>query len=211
MSYSYSSIKVYEECPFKYKLTRIDRKQEPSGEAAERGKRIHAEFESAIKDLALITPEMAHWVDKLTELREAQALCEYQFGINDKWEPCSFTDPNVWFRGIFDIAVVNGDTAHISDWKTGKERDYGDQLKVYATIMLIFQPEIHSVSLSIDYIDLKKSMPYPTVFRHQLSDLKEALAARIFKIQNDSLYSPKPSYGCRWCHFRKDNGGPCKW
>ena len=93
MSYSYSSIKVYEECPFKYKLTRIDRKQEPSGDAAERGKRIHAEFESAIKDLALITPEMEHWTDKLTELREAEALCEYQFGIDDKWQPCSFTDP----------------------------------------------------------------------------------------------------------------------
>ena len=25
----------------------------------------------------------------------------------------------------------------------------------------------------------------------------------------DEIFAPLPSYMCRWCHFRKDNGGPC--
>jgi hypothetical protein len=30
-------------------------------------------------------------------------------------------------------------------------------------------------------------------------------------LENDDIFAPKPSYGCRWCHFRKSNGGPCQW
>ena len=60
MSFSNSSIKTYEQCPFKYKLTRIDHLQEPAGEAADRGKRIHAEFENMLNGLGLITEDMGH-------------------------------------------------------------------------------------------------------------------------------------------------------
>ena len=40
MGHSNSSIKSYEQCPFKYKLTRIEHRQEPTGPAAERGTMI---------------------------------------------------------------------------------------------------------------------------------------------------------------------------
>ena len=50
MAFSHSSIITYEQCPFKYKLTRIDKLQEPSGDAAERGKLVHTLFEMALKE-----------------------------------------------------------------------------------------------------------------------------------------------------------------
>ena len=25
----------------------------------------------------------------------------------------------------------------------------------------------------------------------------------------DTLFAPRPGPYCRWCHFRKENGGPC--
>ena len=41
--FSNSSIKTYEQCPYKFKLTRVDGLVEPAGEAAERGKLIRSE------------------------------------------------------------------------------------------------------------------------------------------------------------------------
>ena len=47
-AYSNSSIKTYEQCPYKYKLTRIDKLKEPTGDAAVRGTNIHTVFEKAL-------------------------------------------------------------------------------------------------------------------------------------------------------------------
>jgi hypothetical protein len=27
---------------------------------------------------------------------------------------------------------------------------------------------------------------------------------------NDTIFAPKPGNACRWCHWKKSNGGPCK-
>jgi len=82
---------------------------------------------------------------------------------------------------------------------------------LYATVLLASYPEIDSVSTEVCYIDLKKRIQLKTYTREQLDELKEWLTSRITKIENDDVYAPKPDYGCRWCHFRKSNGGPCQW
>jgi hypothetical protein len=61
MSFSNSSIKLYETCPFKYKLQRIDGFQEPTGTAAERGKMIHAELEAALIALPVYSEVTEYW------------------------------------------------------------------------------------------------------------------------------------------------------
>ena len=67
MSYSYSAIKLYEQCPLKYKLTRIDHLVEPSGDAANRGKTIHAEIEAILKGgLNLLSDDIKHLEEKLS-------------------------------------------------------------------------------------------------------------------------------------------------
>ena len=64
MSFSNSSIKTYEQCPFKYKLTRIDGLSEPAGPAADRGKLIHAELENALIDLPVYSETTEYWEDR---------------------------------------------------------------------------------------------------------------------------------------------------
>lgn len=211
MGYSNSSIKSYEQCPYKYKLTRIEHRHEPSGPAAERGKLIHSELEHAITGLGMLPDSLGYWADYVKELTLKNAQCEVEFAITRNWIGCDFKDPEYWIRGIYDAVYHEGKKAHVLDWKSGKERDYVDQLKLYATIIMTCNPEIEKVSTEICYTDLQKRMPYETYQRSQLEGLKQWITDRVEKIENDDVFAPKPSYGCRWCHFRKENGGPCQW
>lgn len=212
MSFSNSSIKAYEQCPFKYKLTRINRLQEPAGDAANRGKEVHEKFEKALIGLHLpIEDAFAYWNPYLAELRQKQARPEVELGVDREWGPCGFSEAKVWLRGVMDVIYQDGTSIHVLDWKTGKERDYADQLKLYATLLFATHPDIDRVTMEICYIDICKQQSYGEVSRNTFDELKTWVTDRITKIENDDVFAPKPSYGCKWCHFRKSNGGPCKW
>jgi len=211
MKHSYSSIKSYETCPFKYKLTRIEHLKEPSGPDAERGVAIHSEFENAILALPLLDSSRSWWLDYIDELKAKKAMPEYKFAITKNGSACDYASDNAVFRGIIDVLCINDKTATVSDWKTGKERDYSDQLKVYATVVFLIFPYVDKVITQIDYIDHNKHVPGVVFTRDQLPALCTDLDFRIETIVNDDIYAPNPNANCRWCHFRKDNGGPCKW
>lgn len=210
MAYSNSSIKTYEQCPYKYKLTRIDKLSEPAGDAAKRGTAIHTVFEKALA-LPTLPVEFSYWQPYITELIAKHAGSEVHFAITKDWQVCGFNDSVAWLRGIYDSLYVDGSKSHVLDWKTGKERDYGEQLKLYALVILVSYPEVEEVSTEVCYIDLQKRAPGPTFKRSQLGELKDWLTGRVSKIENDDIFAPKPDYGCRWCYFRKSNGGPCQW
>ena len=193
MAYSNSSIKTYEQCPYKYKLTRIEHRQEPAGDAAERGKNIHYEFEQALLALPMLAPERSYWYIYINELRERGTKSEIEFAVTKDWQPCDFKAPEAWVRGIYDAVYFDGARAHVLDWKTGKERDYGDQLKLYATIILASHPEVMTVTSEICYIDLNKQTPYPEFTRADLPKLQEWLADRVGKLEKDDIFAPKPS------------------
>ena len=78
---SHSSIKVYEDCPYKYRLTRIDGLKEPTGDAAQRGKDIHTIFEMAIDLQQTLDGTYEYWNDYIAELITKGAKSEVQFAI----------------------------------------------------------------------------------------------------------------------------------
>lgn len=210
-SFSHSSIKTYEDCPLKYKLTRIDKLQEPTGDAAQRGKDIHTEFENALDLQQKLGDAFTYWDDYIAELILKGAKSEVQFAITKDWARTDFLAANAWLRGIYDVLWIDGSSAHVLDWKTGKERDYGDQLQLYATIIMSEHPDVDVVTTEICYIDANKRKNSETFTRNDHAKLKQWVTWRIAKIEKDDIYAPKPSNNCRWCHFRKNNGGPCQW
>ena len=211
MSFSNSSIKLYETCPFKYKLQRIDGFQEPTGTAAERGKMIHAELETALIALPVYSEVTEYWEPFINELKAMGAKPEVELGFTKDWVPCAFTANEVWLRGVLDVLSLNNNIAYVADWKTGKERDYEEQVKLYAAMVMGTYPEIDEVKLEILYVDLKKKVSYGSIKRTDFEGLRDWITSRVLKIEADDIYAPKPSFNCKWCHFRKDNGGPCRW
>ena len=212
MAHSYSSIKMYEQCPAKYKFTRIDKLSEPTGPAAERGKVIHAEIEAVLKgQLELVCAELEYLLPRMDEWKAKNAESEMEFAVDSHWNTVAFNDSSAMFRGVIDLYYELGDTAIVLDFKTGKERDYLDQVRVYAAVVLATKPHIQRVIPQIEFIDLQKSTEYITYSREDLDHMKADIQGRLNIIAHDKFFAANPSGLCRFCHFRKDNGGPCKW
>jgi len=212
MAHSYSSIKMYEQCPAKYKFTRIDKLSEPTGPAAERGKVIHAEIEAVLKgQLELVCAELEYLLPRMDEWKAKNAESEMEFAVDSHWNTVAFNDSSAMFRGVIDLYYELGDTAIVLDFKTGKERDYLDQVRVYATVVLATKPHIARVIPMIEFIDLQKSTEYMTFYRRDIEHMKADIQGRLNIIGHDKFFAANPSGLCKFCHFRKDNGGPCKW
>ena len=212
MAHSYSAIKMYEQCPAKYKFTRIDKLPEPTGPAAERGKVIHAEIEAVLKgQLELVCDELEYLLPKMDEWKQKNAESELEFAVDSDWNLVEFTDSRALFRGVIDLYYEQGDTAVVLDFKTGKERDYLDQVRVYSTVIFATKPRIERIIPMIEFIDLQKSTEYMTFYRRDIEHMKADIQGRLNIIGHDKFFAANPSGLCKFCHFRKDNGGPCKW
>lgn len=212
MPLSYSAVKTYEQCPSKYKFSRIDRLPEPSGPQAERGKTLHAEIENALKNnLPLLSDDVKHLAERIEEWKVVGAVSEMEIAVTDDWKETSFDDKDSLFRGIIDLYYEENDCAIVIDFKTGKIRDYSDQVAVYAALVMSCKPHIQSVRPIIEFIDHRQTTNYAVHKREDLEKMQKDLQTRVHRVQFDPVYAPNPSFLCRYCHYRKDNGGPCKW
>ena len=212
MIYSYSSVKMYEQCPRKFKFSKIDKLADSSGEAANRGKLIHAEIEALLNGgLPVFSDEVFYLEDKLSKWINLKAASEMSIAVDDNFNAVMYSDPTAKFRGVIDLYYEQGLEATIIDFKTGKHRDYSDQVTVYAAMVMSCKPHIDYVKTAIEFIDLAKTDEYKLITRSDLPMLQLQLKNRLKAVEKDKIYAPNPSYLCNYCHYRKNNGGPCKW
>ena len=76
-------------------------------------------------------------VDKLLKT-DGEKLFEYRMGLTKDLEPCKFFAKNVWWRGIADLVVINGDKALLIDYKTGKSAQYADTHQLQLLSLALF-------------------------------------------------------------------------
>jgi CRISPR/Cas system-associated exonuclease Cas4 (RecB family) len=213
-TYSFSALKLYEQCPAKYKFSRIDRLEEPTGKAAERGKQIHSQLEGVLKreiELSDDTPEITYLSTNIAKWQEQNAQSEMLIAVGADWTSAEYDDPTALFRGIIDLYFEEDAVATVTDYKTGKLRDYSDQLEVYSTLVMTNKPHIEKVTPIIEFIDHKRTMQHAIIHRAKLPVLQDKLVGRLEVLDKDQTHVPNPSYLCKFCHFRKENGGPCQW
>jgi CRISPR/Cas system-associated exonuclease Cas4 (RecB family) len=107
----------------------------------------------------------------------------------------------------------------VTDWKTGKFRaeindDYIEQLELYALAALRLHPHLKEVRPRLVYIDVGLIFPAvdnPIVFTQaDVPKLKKLWEKRTKPMMSDTTFAPRPNDKCKWCHFRKSSGGPCK-
>ena len=212
MIHSYSAVKMHEQCARKYKFVKIDKLQDSSGEAANRGKLLHEEIETILKGgLPMLSEDIAYLDDKLSNWIKLKAASEMTIAVNKDWQPVLYNDPTAMFRGVIDLYLENGPEATIIDFKTGKHRDYSDQVSVYAALVMSCKPHIEYVKTAIEFIDLAKCDEYKLITRADLPSLQVSLKKRLETVEKDKIFAPNPSFLCNYCHFSKKNGGPCKW
>lgn len=211
ISWSYSSLKTFQQCPRKYYHLKIKKDVKDKGsEATLYGKEVHKAAEDYIRDGVALPEQFAFIKGMLDSLNRIEGTkhCEYEMGLRHKEgeiTPCGFNDKGFWWRGIADLLIVNEEkgVAHLVDYKTGKNAKYADtqQLDVLAAATFIHFPKIHTIKsallfvVSNEFIQKKHTADMITNY---LAPQQQQLARLEAAIENDT-WNPVTSALCRFC------------
>ena len=133
--------------------------------------------------------------------KQGEKLCELKLGITEDLEPCGFYDENVWFRGIADLIILDGDLAWVIDYKTGKSSKYADKGQLELMAMSVFKhyPQVKTVRAGLVFVisnDLVKSTyteyDKPKLWEKWLAKYKQMETAAI-----EEVWNAKPNGLCR--------------
>lgn len=208
VSFSYSSIKTFDQCPKKYYHLKVaqDVKDAP-GDAAIYGVDFHKAAEDYIKIGTTLPAKYAYALPVLDALNAIPGVkyCEIKLGVKKQdgvYAPCGFNE-NYWWRGIADLVILNGDKGFVADYKTGKNAKYADtkQLDLLAGAVFLHYPQVKTLKSSLIYVvsgelirkehEEKHKEKYLEVFANELDRLEGA--------HNSGVWNAKASGLCGWC------------
>jgi hypothetical protein len=115
---------------------------------------------------------------------------------------CEFDDPDRWVRGIADLLVVDGDTAWVSDYKSGSAK-YPDtkQLKLMALMVFARFPEVQVVKAALLFLshDVFIDEQYR---REDIDKLWATFHPDLMRLQvafDNGVWPTNPTGLCGWC------------
>lgn len=148
-SWSYSKLKNYRTCPFRYYKVDVEKKYEEdfSGEHLKWGKQVHTAFEQRIRDGKPFPKGMEHFEDHAAPLVAfpGMKLVEHKMAIRKDLTACDYFDKQTWYRSVADYLGVNGKVALAIDYKTGKVLEESEQLALMAECIFSHFPEVDAV------------------------------------------------------------------
>lgn len=203
-TWSYSSLSLFQQCPRKYHQIRVVKNiKESDTEALMYGKEVHKAAEDYVREGQPIPAKfqfMKPYVDLLKDLA-GDKLCEHQMGLTEALEPCGFFDKNVWWRGVADLLIIDGDKAHLIDYKTGKSSQYADvkQLELLALATFKHFPNITKIKAGLiffvaqdlvkaDFVDEQQEV----LWAKWLPEL-----SRLEKCYEVDVWNPKTNFTCK--------------
>lgn len=214
---SYSRLSTFEQCGTKFEHLYVLKDVTDSGsEATVYGTRVHEALEDyskavvsgvAIAEQALSDGKKYREITKFLPVANAilrqpgDKYFEYQMALDADRDPCDWFAPEVWLRGIADVLIVDGDTAFIGDWKTGKVRDNPLQLKLFACMVMAMFPKVNKVTTAFIWL-LYDDVTTMRFSRDDLPDLWGSLDPRLAAVQDAvdlGVFKSKPSPLCNWC------------
>ena len=125
LSHSYSSLKMYENCPKRYYHQRITKEVADSGSDATRyGERVHRALEERLLNDNVLSEETIQYealCNSIAKMKEHpsfdQLLLEERMTLTDNFTPTSWWSDDAWLRSILDVLVLFEDKAIVMDWK----------------------------------------------------------------------------------------------
>lgn len=204
-AWSYSKLKNYETCPKRhYEVDIAKIFSDEGGEALVWGNQVHSALAQACEGKAALPAEMADyqkWVDRV-RAGSGELKVEQKYAITKEFQPTSWFGHNVWYRGIADVARIDGKVALALDWKTGKILEDHSQLMLMAQCIFAHFPQVQFVRT--EYVWLKEDCSTGhTYTRQEVSNEWIGLLMRVSLLQNAHAqqdYPPKPGKLCRsWC------------
>lgn len=206
VAWSYSSIKTFEQCPKKYFHLKVakDVKDEP-GEAADYGTAVHLAAEEFIRDGKPIPEKFAYMrpiVERLAAI-PGDKHPEVKLGIRKDFSACGFFAKDVWWRGIADLLIIDGNKAFCVDYKTGKSARYADtkQLDLLAGAVFAHFPEVAVVKSALAFVVSGEFIPKTHVrdSKHEYLGVFDGSLERLEAAQENGIWNAKSGPLCGWC------------
>jgi len=222
-SWSFSRLNEWLSCPYKAKLKFVDKLKEPESQAFAHGSAVHKGIEMSIMNLA---PKIPFQISTIAHEIIAEAATAYKAGtgkVEESWNFKKDWTETVWndWDGCFlrvkiDFFNKVNNVTEVIDWKTGKYReytvdDYKMQLKLYALATFKKYPEVDRVEAKLVFVEGDGHIEAMTFERDQLTTLSAYFDGMVDTMVKDKTFEPKASWKCKWCHWRKENGGSCKY
>jgi hypothetical protein len=209
LTWSYSSLKTFEQCPKKYYHLKVAKDVKDTGSAATvYGQDVHKAAEDFIAIGTPIPTKFKFIAPALEALKQipGEKHCELKLAVayNDAGHtPTTFFAKDVWWRGVVDLLIVDGDKAFMADYKTSKNAKYADttQLDIMAAAVFTHYPEVKEIKSALIFV-VSNEFPkkthhrehlatYMSVFNDELDRLEEAL--------ENGIWNAKSSPLCGWC------------
>jgi hypothetical protein len=206
-TWSYSSISLFQQCPRKYHRLRVVKDiVEPPQDHLIYGSAVHKAAEEYLRDGTPIPEKFSYIEPKIAPFKKMPGilLCEHEMGVTRNLDPCGFRDKNVWFRGIADLLIINGDKARVADWKTSKSSRYADRKQLELLSLLVFKhfPEVRSVSAGLVFLvaDDLVTAKYSREEEGKSWQVWLGEAHLLDEAFNHDVWNPRPNFTCRgWC------------
>lgn len=223
-SWSNSRWNDYALCPAKAKYKHLDKLPEPKSPQMQRGIDIAQKEEDYFKGkLRTVPKEIGKYIATLFRVAKKQPdlVVEENWGFDRDWNVVDYFDwNNCWLRIKVDVGWgSNGTVVHLRDNKTGKFSpeynvdQYMEQLHLYAAGAAARFPHAEEFHVALWFTDADIQYPdVPLVItRKEALALQKRFTKQVQPMFNDTRFDPTPNNKCRWCHYRKTNGGPCKY
>ena len=205
-AWSYSGIKKFEQCPKQFYYVKVLKQYtEPSTEATLYGTLFHEAAELCVRD-GVPMPEKFSFakpiIDELLSIK-GDKFCEVEMGLTQNLEPCKFNDPDVWWRGVADLVIVNTETneARVIDYKTSKSAKYADkgQLELMALAVFKHFPKVQKIKAGLLFV-VSNDFVKASYTRDDQPRLWEKWISAHAKMQGafrSNVWNPHPSGLCR--------------
>jgi hypothetical protein len=209
LAHSYSSIKMYDNCPKRFFHQRIAKHvTDPGGDATVYGERLHKMLEERLRDDVELPVEAAPYaplVDAvLRSVGDGTLMVEQELTLSRKLKPTGWWDADAWMRSKLDVLVLKGKKAVVLDWKTGKRRPDFAQLELFALQVFAHHKDVKEVSSG--FIWLKdQAIDRETYNRDNIGGLWSNLLNKVSRIERslqEDDWPAKPSGLCRFCPAR---------
>lgn len=203
-AWSFSKIKSFDNCPKQFYHVNV-MQEFPFRDtvATIYGKEFHTACEEYIRDGKAIPPQFSFIVPTMEKLSAlpGEKHCELKMGLTADLEPCGFFDKNVWFRGIVDLLIIDGDSARVVDYKTGKNAKYADvgQLQLMALSVFKHFPQVRKVNGALLFViaNAMVKQSYSVTDEGVLWKPWLQKYAALAKAHETGVWNPRPSGLCR--------------
>lgn len=183
MIISPAMLKIFEECPQKYKFMYVDKISLPQNKYFfEKGKKIHAIASYYIKgfDVSKLENALNETERKIWNYLKSTEYFKYEFLKSEYQLNMKITE--YWIGGRLDALVKDENNYYILDYKTGeipKNPEFDYQTMIY---LLCADKKIKNYdSLSFVYLDLKNNSEYKIQFTDELKTMYQEKLLKILK------------------------------